>query len=541
MILGLALVFFSKIHAQCNLTETITICDMTIIDGDSNGTPDGIINLYDEYNALPGVTLITPATGVWFDTGYNFALDDSTGELYLWDLDNSSEALTDYQFQLIDTSSACSGGILITVNLILGPFEGNPLPPVGPNDANITVCEAALSSFDLFQVFESQPSPHENGVWAFVGNLGDPTNFISLSQEGTFDAKIPYVPGGNLIEFDVFEFSYTVPGMLPCSTSNSVNFKVEVIRDVISGMPNSFLICEADILAGTWDADINLRDDAYLVNEDVEGLWSSTNDPTGQISDPLDSTVNIREVYDFLKANNPRFNCESFTYTYTVEARSTLTDCIDKESSIMFAFYEPIKPFQQNSPFEICVDGGHPNTINLYDELIFTTENGALYDYLNNECTNWELISRPTGATNLGLVSNTGDICVIDSPADDFYTSQGTISLANLTNADAGTYVFRYTVSPLYACTGSPCSGQSGNVTVVVNPKLYAGEDTLGLQFCETDLAIASPLDLFSLLTTNGVDDPIYQGVLGTWVDTATGNTITNPITLPQVNNQQNI
>ena len=537
-ILLFVVIIFSltKTQAQCDIVETITICDMTIVDGNSDGTPDGIINLYDAYNALPGVTPISIVTGAWFDPNFNFALDELTGDLYLWDLDDSSENITDYQFQLIDTNSACPNGILITVNLVLGPFEGNPLPPVGPNDANITVCEAVLSDFDLFQVFESQPSPHENGIWTFVGNLGDPSNFMSLSQDGSFRARIPYVPGGNLIEFDVFEFSYTVPGVLPCSPSNSVNFKVEVIRDIDSGTPNSFQICETDILSGIWDADIDLRDDAYLANEDIEGLWSSINDPTGQISDPLDSTINIREVYDFLKANNPNFGCASFTYTYSVEARSTLTDCEDKSSEITFSFFEPIKPFQQNQPLQICVGGVNPSSANLYDELTFTTENGVLYDYPNNTCTNWQFVSGPS---DLGIVSNMGDICVLESPIDDFYTYRGTINLANLTNADAGTYVFRYMVSPSYTCTENSCNGQSGDVTVIIHPFNYAGEDTTGLQFCETDPTIANPLDLFTLLTTNGVDDPIYQGPLGTWVDLSTGSIVTNPVTLPNVDGQQ--
>ncbi|XCF06157.1 gliding motility-associated C-terminal domain-containing protein [Tamlana crocina] len=507
---------------------------MTTVDNNADGNPDGIINLYTEFNNLSGNSYNT-STGTWFDPDYNFAIDEATGNLYLWDLDNASEAINDYQFQLIDSNSSCPNGIIATVNVILGQFEGKPLPPQGPNDANVTICEATLSSFDLFQVFESQPSPHKNGVWAFVGNMGDPSNFKGLSQDGKFRAEIPYEPYGDLIEFDVFEFTYTVPGIAPCSPQKVSRFKVEVIRDVSAGTGSSFQICEADILSGVWDDDIDLRDDRFLQDEDVEGLWSSRTDPTGQISGPSDSSINIREVYDNLKASNPQFSCETFTYEYTVEARSSLFDCGDKVTSITFTFSEPIKAFSQNQALEVCADGTQPNQINLYDQLVFSTENGVLYDYPNSECTNWQLISGPS---SLGLVSNTGSLCELSS-ADDHYTAMGTINTSNLTNADAGTYVFRYTVAPEYVCAESACSGYSANVTLIVQPNNYAGDDTIGLEFCETDPVVQSPLDLFSLLNTTADNGPIYKGDMGVWRDLNSGTVITNPVSLPNINHNQ--
>lgn len=497
---------------------------MAVIDNDSNGTPDGIINLYDEYNAISGTAPITIANGVWFDPNFNFALDSFTGNLFLWDLNVSSDTINTHTFQLINLNSGCPGGLVVQLNVILGPFEGKPLPPVGPNDANVSICETNLSSFDLFQVFESQPSPHQNGVWNYVGNLGDPNNFKGLSPDGKFDAEIPYEPGGDLIEFDVFEFTYTVPGISPCATSTTSNFKVEVIRDVQSGEPSQIDICESDILAGLWDNDINLRDDTYLVDEDIEGTWSSMEDPTLQISNPLDSIINIREVFDFLKTSNPKYGCREFTYKYTVNARSALSDCSDKESDIIFRIYEPVKPFQQDTPVAICIDGAQSGTVSLYDELNFTTENGELYDYPESlACTSWSFVSGPR------------DIRVS--------ASSGNIDIAQLTRADDGTYVFRYDVSN--SCNSCPsggnfaCLGQSAEVIVNVNASLYAGENTLGLDFCETDPIIAAPLDLFSLLTTNGIDDPIYQGAMGTWANLDNGTLVTNPITLPEVNGQQ--
>ena len=516
--------FLTKIQAQCDPPQTITICDMAVIDDDGDGTPDGIINLYDAYNMLPGVIPISSANGTWFDPKYNFAIDDTTGDLYLWDLKGSSTSTGTHHFQFIDLSGPCTDGIRIELDVVLGPFEGKPLPPAGVNDANVTVCQAVLEGFDLFQVFESQPSPHKNGVWNYIGNLGHPSNFLGLTPDGKFKATIPYVANGDLIEFDVFEFTYTVPGITPCSTSKVSRFKVEVIRDVLSGDASIFNICETDILAGLWDANINLRDDAYLVNEDVEGTWLALGDVTNQISNPLDSIINIREVFDYLKLNNPKYGCQEFTYKYTVESRSTLSDCSDKESEIVFRFYEPIKPFQQDQPLDICVDGNQPNLVNLYNEITFTTENGNLYDYPENgACVSWSFVSGPSD------IRSTANPNIID--------------FTTITKADVGTYMFRYDVSN--SCSSCPnggvstCPSQSANVTVNIYPKLYAGEDALGLTFCETDAVIASPLDLFTLLGTNGIDDPIYQGARGTWVDLVMGNNTTNSITLPEINNQQ--
>ena len=161
-----------KGSAQCGQTETIVICDMDTIDSDNSGPPDGIINLYQEYTSQIGGVL---PVGTWFDPGFNFALNEATGELLLWDLDDSTatpnpvtDPITYYEFQLF--TAACGTSVpAYTIQLNLGPFEGNPLPPSGINAANVTICEAGVDSFDLFQVFESLPSPHQNGVWAFLG------------------------------------------------------------------------------------------------------------------------------------------------------------------------------------------------------------------------------------------------------------------------------------------------------------------------------------------------------------------------------------
>jgi len=181
---------------------------MTVIDGNTDGSPDGIVNLYDAYNDLPGVTPISSTDGAWFDPGFNFALDEATGDLYTWDLDNSSESITDYQFQLIDTSSTCPDGIVLTLNVILGPFSGEAVPPINANDVNVQICDEGIdpcgsgTSFDLNQALLSVPSAHANGVWSYDGTS---PNFIEIEANRIFVADIPYQPGVPLVDEETFE------------------------------------------------------------------------------------------------------------------------------------------------------------------------------------------------------------------------------------------------------------------------------------------------------------------------------------------------
>lgn len=548
-----ALCSIASLRGQCNDIETITVCDMTTLDGNNDGTNDGIINLYDAFNALPGVTPISIADGIWFDPGFNFALDDSNGDLYAWDLDTASENLTDYQFQLIDGASTCPGGVVLTVNFVLGPFSGVAVPTLGINDVNVEICDEGIDPcgsstfFDLNQALLSVPSAHTNGTWSYNGSS---PNFIEIQSNRYFLADIPYQPGVPLVDEETFELIYTVDGIAPCAPSSETTVKVSVIREVFAGAANSINICETELLAGDFDTDIDLRDDDYLVNEDIEGIWLFGSDPTGQITAPNDSTINLREIYDDLYQSNPRFGCSTYNFSYSVESRSTV--CPDDQSTVSFTFVEYLRPFQQtvDAP-EFCVGDDTLTTFNLYDLIDFTTENGVLYDYPNDACTNWSLVSGPS---NLGLVSNSDSLCSVSE--DPMYTSQGTIDLSNLTNAQAGTYVFEYFVSAQYTCpngepeviyatpdgcsssTGAlnPCNSERTQVTIIINPSNYAGEDTTGAEFCES--AVTGPLDLIALLDTNG-DEAIYQGNLGAWFNNADGSIVTNPFTIPEIDGQQ--
>ena len=547
-------------NAQCDRMETLVFCDMTIIDGNSDGTPDGVINLYDEYTAQIGGTL---APGTWFDPGFNFALDEATGDLFLWNLDNSSEAITDYQFEL--TNPNCTTGPTITLNVILGPYSGDVVPTIGTTDVNVQICDVgndpcgSMAETDLKLAFLSVPSPHSNGRWEYRGTS---PNFISVSNAGIFTAQVPYSPGGPLVDEETFEVFYVVDGLTPCDAPvQETAIRVSVIREVFAGFANSFDICDTELVAGSKFENIDLRSDEYLVNEDIEGVWLDEDDPTGQISGPGDSMINLVEVYNDLVATNPTFGCATYDFTFRVTSRSNV--CASSESTVSFTIYQELKPFSQVTIPEYCInDDTNPATINLYELLEFTPG----FEYDSDCCTNWNLVSGPS---DLELVERINEICSeVDTSAGSAerdYTHLGTISLEDLTNADAGTYVFAYTVDAGVNCSCEPaeiipifdpttdgcssipgedytCSRLTSEVTIVINPFNYAGENTpvapAVLEYCESNPIVASPLDLISLLLTDGINDPIYTGPLGTWTDVDTGMTITNPYTFPEINDR---
>ena len=278
--------FLSSLHGQCDLTEIVEICDMTVIDGNGDGVPDGIINLFDVYFDNTGNTI---SGNFWLDPGFNFALETdasgvaSSGNLFLWDLNEStvSNALPSdyYEFQLF--KSSCGSTPALTILLQLAPYSGEAVPATGINDVNVQVCAdeerttfgdscPRVSSYDLDLILLSLPSAHQNGRWSYIGSS---PNFLGISGS-IFSAVIPYQPGPPLVDEEIFEVVYTVPGVSPCDSSVETRAKISVVRQVFAGFGNEFNICEDDIESGMFD-NIDLRDDNYLVNEDIEGIAKS--------------------------------------------------------------------------------------------------------------------------------------------------------------------------------------------------------------------------------------------------------------------------
>ncbi|MDH7445691.1 T9SS type B sorting domain-containing protein [Aquimarina sp. 2201CG14-23] len=518
---------FGKIISQCNLVQEISVCDMTTVDFDTDGNPDGIINLYDEYTTATGLTI---QNGTWsVNPRFSISLDPNTGNVSLWSLERSTEVISDYTFELRNMD--CGDDVALTIRLILGPYSGVALPPFGINNVNVETCDT--EPFDLYNALISNdliPPPHLNGEWTYNGTS---PSFISISGSELM-VEIPYQPGLPLVDQEVFEFTYEVPGISPCALSMETTVRVSVVREVDAGTGAFIEICEEDILAGVYDLDIDLRDDTYLEDEDIEGFWSSFFDPTNQISDVGDSTINIKEIYENIidGGNNLDFGCESFVFRYTVEQRSGV--CMDQFTDITFRIHERLKPFQQiNSPVELCPNSG-TQTLRLFNLLEFTNQNGVDFIYDNYRYVQWRLVSGPSDLN-------------LNTTFDDPDKYLGRVSYGR---NDSGTYVFEYAVHPSINCPNSLseicfpfsepdgirycepyCSILTTQVTIQILGVDYPGEDTDGLNFCETEESV----DLRSLLRTNGFNTIVTTGV---WTNN-NGDVIDNTFVFPEIDNQQ--
>lgn len=555
-----ATVFYAQ---DCGTTQTIEICNMTTIDFDSNGQPDGIINLYDEYNKL-GLPTPIVTDGTWSDPNFTFALDEATGNLSLWDLGQSSETISQYSFVLVN--SKCDASSPFTMNIVLQPFSGF----VSGTDSNAQVCTDGIdptdcskfARYDLNQAFLPRPSPHTNGTWEFVSTDGDISNLTYSAGSSVFSAVLPYQPGIPLIDKQEYVFRYTVNSVVTgCANSMVTEVKVSVVRDVSAGRASTIAVCEEQIKNGVYDADLNLRDDDYLIREDIEGVWVEDG---FQITSPVDSNVNIKAVYDQLLIDKGRrFGYEEVKYKYAVDDISKV--CGSKEEDVVFKILEHVRKPSSSTIPEYCIGENHGN-IDLYDLIEFQNESGTVFDYPNRRCTNWQLMSKPRPASpDFGLKTNGGNWCdLTDDPGDVQYNYEGKIGLnlaTGMVNADAGLYTFRYWISgvynhpnedvdnvsyPLNDCTPNTSSGACPNefvdVQIRILPTNYAGEDTPiatspALEYCEDDPLFATPLDLTTLLQTNGVDT-IFPG--GTWTETATGNPVNPyPFVLPTITGSQ--
>ncbi|WP_233565277.1 gliding motility-associated C-terminal domain-containing protein [Aquimarina sp. AD10] len=527
------LLSYNQIYSQCNLgLITIEQCDMENVDFNTDGAPDGIINLYTE-------TGTTTSDGIWMiDPKFDTAFDATTGNLSMWDLKNSTVMGTenDYFFEL--KNATCGDEPFRTARLILGPYSGVALPSSGPPlDVNGQGCDGDIFGFDLFTVFALNseiPSPHLNGVWSYNGTS---PNFVGVVGSRLF-VEIPNDPV-DLVDQEVFELTYTVSGTLGCSGTEQTTVRIAMVRQVESGISEPTEICEDDILAGVYDVEIDLRDDQYLREEDEEGIWLTDLDPTGEIENEIDSRINLRTIYNDLidSGNNLRFGCETYDFVYSVEDRSAV--CMDQTTTVSFTIYEQLRPFSQPNPTpRVCRNAA--GTLNLFDQLDFTTTGTTNFVYDDSFYVNWRLVSGPS---NLGLIPQP-DRLEDFNPSIDYYL--GTI---NLSFAPAGIYTFEYGVTPDINCPSpnqicdpyappgdptfsqNPCDVLTARVTIEILPFDYTGEDTSDINLCSS----LGSVDLRSLLETNGIDPIVDTGV---WTNSV-GDVIDNNFVFPTITTSQ--
>lgn len=524
------------IYSQtCNKEKTITICDMLAIDDNGDSTPDGIIDLYDKTG-----TVLT-AGDKWSTVLKNaFVLNSTTGKVSVWDLRNSSIAEDNYVFTLTNPT-VCGTDPVMIVNLILEPYSGKARTP-DTDGINYYLCSGdRLDLFNVLASSQTSPAAHLNGTWS-IDFPNSAANGI-LESEKLFSANVAYQVGLPLVDQDVYQLIYKVTGFpaindggLTCKTEDVTVVKIMVVRQVSAGEPTKFQICENEIIGGNFDNNIDLRDDRFLINEDVEGYWE---DEINGDSDNL--IINIRDLYTQLvdNGNNERFGCQEYAYTYTVKKRSTV--CEDASESVTFTIYEQLRPFQQETVAEICEvkDTGTPVMINLIDFVKFTDG----FDYSTatdvDSFTHWEFVSGPT---DLGLIMKRQptigvplDLACIKDPAikdpvlaSPYYDSKAPVTI---NGAVPGEYKFKFIVCPdINGCTGEdlPCSRLETEVVLIINEESYAGEDTKDLNFCITQKQV----DLRSLLT---VDPAETLDINGTWTNDENGEVVDNNFVFPDI------
>lgn len=535
---------FFKTYSQCNQTQPLVICDITTIDGNNDGEPDGILNLYDEYFKLTGNTL---ENGTWKDPNSYFALTDATsGNINIWNLPSATtNDIQPYSFQLFTTS--CGDTPAVTIQISLGAFSGFAAEITEDGDSNLRVCYTKESQncnreqfFDLLRALGPLPSAHDNGTWEYIGSS---PNFRELNVNN-FSAVIPYEPGGNLIDQDFFDFTYTVNSNISCKPTSVTNVRVSVVRGVNAGQANTLRICEDDLQSGNYNNDINLRDNDYLLGEDVEGIWLFNEDETNQITSRTDSFINLKEVYDSLYQNNPRFESKIYDYKYSVRDRSNL--CGNDTASVNFVFIEKIRAFKAKDTLpSFCIGERKIGTIDLYEMLEFTTENGVLYDYPKIQGVNyWEIQLNQVQAETFKIYNPYWKIDP-DTFLATCYVPKIKVNLSYLTDTEAGEYKFTYTVPTSYnvekneqvkysstnLCLpflekGVCETTETATIQFKVFANTYAGEDTTNLELCES--SFKNPVNLFSLLNST---KPIQTN--GEWTNDDTKKVVENPFVLP--------
>ncbi|GAA3508060.1 hypothetical protein GCM10022393_18040 [Aquimarina addita] len=514
-------------YAQCGGVQSVEICDMETVDFDMNSIPDGIINLYDE------IGLTAEPGDVWTSTGSESAtavLNATTGEVRLWSLNNAS---SQYEFTLSSTS--CAPDPRVTVDFTLGPYAGKATTTgffsvCDLNDDCNGDIEIDIDLFETLEIREQEAPPHLNGTWTYTGSLSASDYRLEGSN---FGGTVPYTPSdGSPVDSQDYTFTYTVDQQGLC-VSESVDVSITLVRPPFAGYASNYNICATSIDT-SWDRVINLNDDEYLNQENLDGSWRYQIDDDNFIS--ISNQINLKEyVDDFLNSSEymPGFGCHSFDFTYRVESRSAI--CFDDNATVSFTIFEDLKEFQQlNPPEEICTASDTRTSLDLYSLLEFQPG----FEYQNpddeNEIVFWSFESGPAGAGDLGLnlfLNNT----------EISQRHRGTISLQNVT---PGRYEYRYSVVSDTLCSGyrdqtlygsnfcvpqiskgNPCGSISAPVIIDILDFDYAGEDTT-LNFCITDTT--GDVSLVSLLQDNG--NTIDAGI---WTETDTGVVVNDMFSFP--------
>ncbi|CAM1361470.1 Gliding motility-associated C-terminal domain-containing protein [Tenacibaculum soleae] len=266
------LLSFNNIFSQCAGTDnTITICNK---DSDSN------YQNFNLFNELKGV----PETGGSWTANNPInknSLNPTTGIVNLWAINKFGEHAFTY------TNPKCNESSEITIFLGGYPGENNV-------DGGANTCSNGVI-VDLFQFIDNETenlTADLNGVWT-----EDPSTKTNSIFGSTF--YLSFIKPGTYI------FYYTTGSVKNCSERTS-KVILEVHRFPEAGEVINIEICDTNDLSPY--TNVNLFD--YVSGEDTNGVWVD-DDGTNQISNPLDATINIEEIYK-------NFGSGIYTFSYTV-------------------------------------------------------------------------------------------------------------------------------------------------------------------------------------------------------------------------------
>jgi len=293
-IILIASFFPSSSFSQCAGTDaSITICDKEVYD-QGLANPIGTVDLFALLGGVP-----VPG-GTWSDDDSSGGLNTTTGLLNTWTVNQGGV------FNYTYTANPTCAVPTATITLTLGGFPGN-------NNPSAVACDTD-TSVNLFSFLGFGPSATFGGTWSDDDASG------ALSGQ-FFNAAIvpPNTP---------FDFTYTVPAVGTCP-SRAATVTITAFPSPDAGTPTDLTLCETDDLTPYIAFDLLTQ----LTGHDLGGSWTDLTLPlTGEISGPLDSVINIQNIYTL-------FGAGTYSFQYTVNPTNPI--CAPQMSTINIII-EPI-------------------------------------------------------------------------------------------------------------------------------------------------------------------------------------------------------
>ncbi|WGD35450.1 gliding motility-associated C-terminal domain-containing protein [Olleya sp. YS] len=469
---------------------------------------------FDLFNALDGTQ--DNNNGVWTDVA-NTVVSNPI------DISIFTVAGSPYSFTYTIDNGTCMDSETITITVEPAPESGTPVATFPE------FCEGeAPSNFDLFDLLDNED---QTGTW-YLGtdNTGSIiTNPVDLSG---------YSAG-------TYNFTFDVDAIGSC---DDVLVTVQVTINPLpnTGVPTPAIFCENDLAANS-PLDLLVQ----LSGQDAGGTWTDDN-ATGALSGTnVDLTILTIGSYNFSYTITDANGCtNSSTVVITVE------EAPESGNALMpIEFCE--NEVAANSPFDLftLLDGTQDNNGTWY---VGSDTSGSVatnpvdisgftigtYDYtysvpIIGSCSDVDvtvqIIINPIPNTGVptpaifcendlaanSLLDLLGQLSGQDAGGtwtDDDATGALSGTDVDLTLLTIGTYNFTYSI------TANGCTNSS-TVVITVEEAPESGNALMPVEFCENEVAVNSPFDLFTLL--DGTQDNN-----GTWYvgsDTS-GSVASNPV-----------